>query len=100
MTDLAPVGPPSQHGGPARLPADKVLTARRAELLTMAANGMSNADIARALWVTEDTVKSHFRHIYAVLGAKDRANAVAIGIVRGFVRPDQVRLQPPRGSAA
>ncbi|MEU1908426.1 helix-turn-helix domain-containing protein [Streptomyces hygroscopicus] len=100
MTAPPAAGLPSPRGGPARLPADRVLTARRAELLTMAANGMSNADIARALWVSEDTVKSHFRHIYTVLGAKDRAHAVALGLVRGFVRPDQVRLQPPRGSAA
>lgn len=91
---------PAVNAGPAPLPRllpyDRILTDRRLEFLIMAANGMTNAGIARALQVTEETVKSHFRHIYAILGARDRANAVALAIVRGLIRPDQITLPLPR----
>ena len=81
-----------------RLPADQLLTPRRLEVLRLAANGLSNAEIAAALWLAEDSVKSHMRLIYEVLGARDRANAVAIALVRGLIRPDEVELRAPRGS--
>lgn len=78
------------------LPADRrFLTPRRLEVLRLAANGYTNADIARELWISEDSVKSHFRLAYEQLGAKDRANAIAICLVRGLIHPHEIQLRPP-----
>ena len=78
------------------LPADqRLLTPRRLEVLRLAANGHSNPEIARLLWISEDSVKSHFRLAYEQLGARDRANAVAICLVRGLIHPHEIKLRPP-----
>ncbi|MEU0659582.1 response regulator transcription factor [Streptomyces lavendulocolor] len=79
------------------LPSDRrFLTPRRLEVLRLAANGYTNADIARELWISEESVKSHFRLAYEQLGARDRANAIAICLVRGLIHPHEVQLRPPR----
>lgn len=79
------------------LPADRtLLTARRLEVLRLAANGHSNAEIARRLWITEDSVKTHLRLAYDQLGARDRAHATAILLVRGLLYPHEIELCPPR----
>jgi DNA-binding NarL/FixJ family response regulator len=75
------------------------MTPRRIEVLVLAANGHSNAEIANLLFVSADTVARHLQKIYMVLGARDRAHAVALGIKRGFIRPDQVRPLPPAVTA-
>lgn len=73
------------------LPSDeRLLTARRLEILTLAANGRTNAEIAVELWIGLETVKSHFRLLRKVLGARDRAHAVAIALVRGLIDPKEV----------
>ena len=78
------------------LPADRrLLTPRRLEILRLAANGFTNADIARQLWIAEDSVKSHMRLAYEELGARDRANAIAICLVRGLIHPHEIELRPP-----
>ncbi|GAA1572992.1 response regulator transcription factor [Actinomadura kijaniata] len=60
-----------------RDPRDKSLTARELEVLRLVARGTSNPEIATELFISEATVKTHLTHIYAKLGAKDRAAAVA-----------------------
>jgi len=59
---------------PARPPAE-ALTGREAEVLRLLAEGRANKEIARALGVTEDTVKTHVRHLLAKLGVQSRTQA-------------------------
>ncbi|MEV0414977.1 response regulator transcription factor [Streptomyces sp. NPDC050448] len=63
-------------------PADEPLSAREREVLELVAKGTSNREIARALFISEATVKTHLTHVFAKLGAKDRAAAVAVGYER------------------
>lgn len=67
-----------------RTPArpDESLSAREREVLALVAKGTSNREIARVLFISEATVKTHLTHIYAKLDVKDRAAAVAVGYDR------------------
>ncbi|MBD0744820.1 response regulator transcription factor [Streptomyces sp. CBMA152] len=67
-----------------RTPArpDESLSAREREVLVLVAKGTSNREIARVLFISEATVKTHLTHIYAKLDVKDRAAAVAVGYDR------------------
>jgi len=67
-----------------RLSGD-TLSKREIEVLKLMAKGKSNKEIASALFISEGTVKSHLRHILEKLGAKDRAEALSIGIRRGII---------------
>lgn len=62
------------------------LTDRELEVLSGMCEGQSNAEIGRALFLSEDTVKTHARRLFRKLGAADRAHAVAISLRRGLVR--------------
>jgi DNA-binding NarL/FixJ family response regulator len=66
--------------------ASDVLSEREIEILTQVAGGERNRDIGERLAISEGTVKSHLRHILGKLGARDRTEAVAIGIRRGIIR--------------
>ncbi|WFE62293.1 helix-turn-helix transcriptional regulator [Micromonospora sp. WMMD714] len=61
------------------------LTERELQVLLGMAEGKSNAEIGRELFVSEDTVKTHARRLFRKLGARDRAHAVAAGFRAGLV---------------
>lgn len=65
--------------------AQCTLTEREAQVLRAMADGKSNAEIGRELYLSEDTVKTHARRIFRKLGARDRAHAVAAGFRAGLV---------------
>lgn len=64
---------------------DESLTAREVNVLKYVAGGNRNRDIGQQLFISEETVKTHVKHIIAKLGAGDRTEAVAIGMRRGFI---------------
>ncbi|RDI16479.1 LuxR family two component transcriptional regulator [Rhodococcus sp. AG1013] len=65
---------------------DQALTAREAELLTLLAEGLTNKELGRRLFISEATVKTHLAHIYAKLGVDSRAAAVSIALRRDGIR--------------
>jgi DNA-binding NarL/FixJ family response regulator len=81
---LSPVVPAQRDSEPNR-PRRPVLTERELQVLHGMADGKSNAEIGRDLFVSEDTVKSHARRLFRKLGARDRAHAVASGFRSGLV---------------
>ncbi len=66
--------------------SDEALTQREVEVLQQVAGGNRNRDIADKLFITEETVKVHIKHIMEKLGAADRTQAVAIGVRRGIIQ--------------
>jgi DNA-binding NarL/FixJ family response regulator len=84
------------HAGKKRVPpavaaqiaehmSDEELTAREIEVLRKVAGGNRNRDIAELLFISEETVKVHIKHIMDKLRAKDRTEAVAIAVRRGII---------------
>jgi DNA-binding NarL/FixJ family response regulator len=61
------------------------LSAREREVLVLVAKGTANREIARTLFISEATVKTHLTHLYAKLGVNDRAAAVAAAYDRGIL---------------
>ena len=59
---------------------DTLLTNREKEILQLLADGMSNNEVATKLFISQETVKSHVRHILAKLEADTRTQAVAIAL--------------------
>lgn len=85
------------HAGKKRIPpdtaahlaehlSDESLTAREIDVLRQVADGNRNREIAGKLFISEETVKVHIKHIMEKLGASDRTQAVAIGIRRGIIQ--------------
>jgi two-component system, NarL family, response regulator LiaR len=70
--------------------AADILTAREVEVLRHLAQGLSNREIAAALAVTEETVKTHVTHILGKLEVDNRAQAIVQGLKRGFVLLDEL----------
>jgi DNA-binding NarL/FixJ family response regulator len=68
-------------------PADNDLTPRETEVLRLIAAGKSNREIARALFVSEATVKTHVNRIFAKTGSRDRGQAVHYAYTRGYAGP-------------
>ncbi|MFC7449461.1 response regulator [Rhodococcus daqingensis] len=65
---------------------DEALTAREAELLTLLAEGLTNKELGKRLFISEATVKTHLAHIYAKLGVDTRAAAVSVALRRDGIR--------------
>ena len=85
------------HAGKKRIPqeiaahlaehiADETLTPREIDVLRHVAGGNRNRDIADRLFISEETVKVHVKHIMEKLGASDRTAAVAIAVRRGIIQ--------------
>jgi DNA-binding NarL/FixJ family response regulator len=85
------------HAGKKRVPpelatqlaehmSDDNLTPREVEVLQQVAGGNRNRDIAELLFISEETVKVHVKHIMDKLGAKDRTQAIAIAVRRGIIQ--------------
>jgi DNA-binding NarL/FixJ family response regulator len=85
------------HAGKKRIPpaiasqlaehmSDEGLTEREVEVLREVAGGNKNRDIANKLFISEETVKVHIKHIMEKLGAADRTQAVTIGVRRGIIQ--------------
>jgi DNA-binding NarL/FixJ family response regulator len=85
------------HAGKKRVPAelaarlaehlgDEILTSREIDVLRHIAGGNRNRDIAERLFISEETVKVHIKHIMEKLGANDRTQAVAIAVRRGIIQ--------------
>jgi DNA-binding NarL/FixJ family response regulator len=71
--------------GQLRTPAKEPLSQRELEVLTLISQGSSNRETASKLFISEATVKTHLLHVYAKLGVRDRAAAVAAAFERGFL---------------
>jgi DNA-binding NarL/FixJ family response regulator len=65
---------------------EEFLTSREVDVLRHIAGGNRNRDIAERLFISEETVKVHIKHIMEKLGASDRTQAVAIAVRRGIIQ--------------
>jgi len=63
------------------------LTPREAEILRLVARGLSNAEISEALFIAEQTTKTHVGRILSKLGLRDRAQVVVFAYETGLIRP-------------
>lgn len=72
-----------------REPAEEALTMREIEILQLVSGGARNKEIAKELWITEITVKTHMTHIFEKLGVTDRTAAVTTALRRGILSLDQ-----------
>jgi DNA-binding NarL/FixJ family response regulator len=68
--------------GTVRKPASDALSQRELDVLRLVANGATNREVARRLFISEATVKTHLLHLYEKLGVRDRASAVAVAYRR------------------
>lgn len=85
----------AHHTAPAASPSDAgralarlhELTERETEVFRLLGRGLSNQEIARELWISESTVKTHITRLFAKLEVRDRAQAVVLAYESGLVSP-------------
>ncbi|MGH3480818.1 MAG: response regulator [Pseudonocardiaceae bacterium] len=90
---------PEQH---TPTPAEMAqLTPREREVLILLAQGMSNADVARKLVISEATAKTHLAHVMTKLGVREKAQAVIAAYQTGLVQPltNGAHARPASGNA-
>ena len=88
-----------QHAGPvldAHVCTSRALTRRQREVLTHVANGNTNAQIGVLLGLHPRTIDRHLADTYKTLGARDRANAVALALMAGDLTRDDINLPADR----
>ena len=78
VAEVIPFQPPLQE-------LEQEPTARELEVLQVISDGLVNREIGQRLFLSEETVKSHVRHLLAKLQARSRAHAVAVGFRRGRI---------------
>lgn len=87
--------------GPSNSPLDDhtpllgTLTARQRQVLTHVANGRTNAQIGHHLGLSPFTINRHLSEIFSALGARDRANAVALALLSGDLTRDDIHPPQP-----
>jgi DNA-binding NarL/FixJ family response regulator len=74
---------------PQAIPALRELTERELEVFRLLGQGLNNQEIARELWISESTVKTHVTRLFAKLNLRDRAQAVILAYESGFVSIDR-----------
>jgi len=82
------VVPPEIAANVAEYLGAESLSRREIDVLEKIASGNRNLDVANQLFISEETVKGHVKHIMEKLGAKDRTEAVAIAVRRGIIHLD------------
>jgi DNA-binding NarL/FixJ family response regulator len=78
VAEVIPFQPPMQE-------LEQEPTGREIEVLQLISDGLVNREIGVRLFLSEETVKSHVRHLLAKLQARSRAHAVAVGFRRGLI---------------
>jgi DNA-binding NarL/FixJ family response regulator len=81
----APAATPAASAGSS--PDDGELTPRETDVLRLIAAGQSNREIARTLFVSEATVKTHVNRIFAKTGSRDRSQALRYAYAHGYAEP-------------
>lgn len=71
----------------------RFLTARERQVMRLVATGNTNAAIGRLIGLHPTTVNRHLANIYRALGARDRANAVALAVWHGEIALDELQLR-------
>ena len=84
-----PVGPVGGAKGKSASTERSLLSARELEVLRLLAAGSTNGEIARKLWVTEQTVKFHLSNVYRKLGVANRTEASHFAHVNGLLSGDE-----------
>lgn len=91
--------PPSKQPG-VNPQKGKQLTEREIEVLELVAIGLTNAEIGDELYLAEETIKSHMRHILGKLQARNRAHVVARGFHAGLLTTTSVRSSSARSASS
>lgn len=73
---------------------DTIFSSRQIEVLKLLAAGKTNREIAAALFVCDETIKTHFKAIFKLLGAKNRVEALRLAREKGFDADAEVESTP------